>query len=91
MQTEPQISQTERFARCIVISKRVRWDIEKDVIRGRSFDVAYKFLPDRLSRVDQIDFLSPGRVAMSESNPGPHLRQRVQPGRTLYQCKGAGT
>jgi len=37
----------------------VRWDIEKDVIRGRSFEVAHKFLPDRLSRVDQIDFLSP--------------------------------
>lgn len=59
MQAESQISQTERFARCIDISKRVRWDIEKDVIRGRSFDFAHKFLPDGLSQADHIDFLSP--------------------------------
>lgn len=59
MQTESQISRTEKFFRCINISKRVRWDIEKDVVRGHSFDGAYKFLPDRLSQVDQIDFLSP--------------------------------
>jgi hypothetical protein len=58
MQTESQTPQTERFARCIEISKRVRWDVEKDVIRGRSFDPAHKFLPDGLSQVDQIDFLS---------------------------------
>ena len=58
MQTEPQMTQTERFARCVAVSKRVRWDIEKDVIRGRSFDVAHKFLPDGLSQVDQMDFLS---------------------------------
>ena len=44
MQTESQVAQTERFARCVAISKRVRWDIEKGVIRGRSFDAAHKFL-----------------------------------------------
>ena len=25
------------YAKCIEISKRVRWDIDKDVIRGREF------------------------------------------------------
>ena len=25
---------SERYARCIQTSKRVRWDIDKDVIRG---------------------------------------------------------
>src|SRR5580704_17908684 len=59
MSIESELAQTERFARCIAISKRVRWDIEDDVIRGRSFDAAHKFLPDGLSHVDQIDFLSP--------------------------------
>lgn len=59
MQIESELAQTERFARCIAISKRVRWDIEDDVIRGRSFDAAHKLLPDGLSHVDQIDFLSP--------------------------------
>jgi hypothetical protein len=60
MQTESQTTQTERFARCVANSKRVRWDIDKDVIRGRSFDLAHKFLPDGLSEVDQMDFLSRG-------------------------------
>jgi hypothetical protein len=58
MKTEAQIPQTERFGRCVDISKRVRWDIDKDVIRGRSFDPAHKFLPDGLSQIGQIDFLS---------------------------------
>jgi hypothetical protein len=58
MQTQSQTTQTERFARCVAVSKRVRWDVERDVIRGRSFDRAHKFLPDGLSRVNQMDFLS---------------------------------
>lgn len=49
---------TERFARCIDASKRVRWDIDSDVIQGRTFDTAQKFLPDGLSKVDELDFLS---------------------------------
>ena len=47
-----------RYERCIAISKRVRWDIDKDVIRGRSFNPADKFLPDGLSQVQNFDFLS---------------------------------
>ncbi len=49
---------SERYARCIQTSKRVRWDIDKDVIRGRSFDAAYKFLPDGLSLADAFTTLS---------------------------------
>ena len=48
----------ERYARCIDASKRVRWDIDDDVIRGRRFDRSQKFLPDGLSKVDQLDFLA---------------------------------
>ncbi|HEX6810714.1 MAG TPA: hypothetical protein VF384_03730 [Planctomycetota bacterium] len=47
-----------RYARCIDASKRVRWDIDRDVIRGREFDFAKKFLPDGLSRVQELTFLS---------------------------------
>jgi hypothetical protein len=36
--------QTHDYAKCIEISKRVRWDINKDVIRGRAFDFSKKFL-----------------------------------------------
>jgi hypothetical protein len=46
------------YAKCIEISKRVRWDIDKDVIQGREFDLSQKFLPDGLSKVDQFDFLN---------------------------------
>ena len=49
---------SERYARCIQTSKRVRWDIDKDVIRGRNFDTAHKFLPDGLSLADAFTTLS---------------------------------
>jgi hypothetical protein len=49
---------SERYARCIQTSKRVRWDIDKDVIRGRNFDTAHKFLPDGLSLADAFSTLS---------------------------------
>jgi len=48
----------DRYARCVETSKRVRWDIERDVIRGRRFDVAHKFLPDGLSLVEAFTSLS---------------------------------
>ncbi len=37
---------TQRYARCIEASRRVRWEIDADVIRGRSFDFGQSFLPD---------------------------------------------
>ena len=49
---------TRRYAKCIEVSKRVRWDIERDLIRGREFDFGKKFLPDGLSKVGQLTFLS---------------------------------
>src|SRR3954451_9362521 len=52
------ISGTDRYARCIQTSKRVRWDIDKDVIRGRKFDTAHKFLPDGLSLANSFTTLS---------------------------------
>ncbi|MEO8676917.1 MAG: hypothetical protein ABI569_15185, partial [Casimicrobiaceae bacterium] len=50
--------ETERYAKCIEVSKRIRWDIDRDVVRGRGFDFAKKFLPDGLSKVTQLTFLS---------------------------------
>ena len=50
--------ETERYAKCIEISKKVRWDIDKDVIRGREFDFSKKFLPDGISKIDKLDFLT---------------------------------
>lgn len=48
---------TPRYARCIETSKRIRWDIDRDVIRGRRFELDRKYLPDSLSCIDEIDFL----------------------------------
>ncbi len=53
-----------RYAQCIEASKRVRWDIERDVIRGRRFDFGRKFLPDGLSRVGELAFLSPDEARL---------------------------
>ena len=54
------LPETERYARAVESSKRVRWDIEKDVIRGRRFDTGHKFLPDGLSLTGAFTTLSPG-------------------------------
>jgi hypothetical protein len=51
-------SDSERYARCVQISKRVRWDIDEDIIRGRRFNTAHKFLPDGLSLADAFTTLS---------------------------------
>ncbi|HWP11463.1 MAG TPA: hypothetical protein VNN06_06555 [Ramlibacter sp.] len=53
------ITSTERYARVIETSKRVRWDIERDVIRGRRFDYSRTFMPSGLSLVNELPFLSP--------------------------------
>jgi len=47
----------ERYAKCIEVSKRIRWDTDRDVIRARGFDFTKKFLPDGLSKVAQLSFL----------------------------------
>jgi hypothetical protein len=52
------ISGSERYARCIQTSKRVNWEIDADIIRGRRFDAAHKFLPDGLSLVEAFATLS---------------------------------
>jgi hypothetical protein len=49
---------SERYARCIQASKRARWDVDEDVIRGRCFDAGQKFLPDGLSLADAFMTLS---------------------------------
>ena len=45
------------YAKAVEVSKRVRFEIDRDVIRGRKFDFTKKFLPDGLSKIDRLDFL----------------------------------
>jgi len=53
-----QPADSKRYAKCVEASKRIRFDIDKDVIRGRAFDFSKKFLPDSLSKVQTLTFLS---------------------------------
>jgi hypothetical protein len=59
IEAEPNRIATERFAKCVAASKRVRWEIDADVLRGRRFDLQHKFLPDGLSKAPELDFLTP--------------------------------
>jgi len=58
LQTTQTIANSERYGRCFEVSKRINWDIDNDVIRGRQFDMTRKFLPDGLSRVNELAFLT---------------------------------
>jgi len=57
MNTATPADRTQRYARTIEASKRIRWDIDRDVIRGRSFDARDKFMPDGLSLAPELPFL----------------------------------
>ena len=52
-------SPAARYALAVENSRRVRWDIDRDVIRGRSFDLTRTFLPAGLSLVNELGFLTP--------------------------------
>lgn len=57
METMQHTASSDRYAKCVEASKRIRWDIDRDVIRGRKFDVSKKFLPDGLSKIERLSFL----------------------------------
>jgi hypothetical protein len=48
---------TATYAKAIANSQRVRWEIDRDVIRGRRFAFDKAFLPAGLSLVDELGFL----------------------------------
>ena len=62
------------YAKIIANSKRVRWDIDRDVIRGRRFDLDKPFLPAGLSLVNELDFLTPDDQRAAEPGAGAKLR-----------------
>jgi hypothetical protein len=59
MDTALQLPSTTLYAKAIDASKRVRWEIDRDVIRGRVFDFNRKFLPDGLARMQAFAFATP--------------------------------
>jgi hypothetical protein len=55
----PSTPASQRYAKVIDASRRVQWEIDRDVIRGRRFDHARCFLPTGLSLANELDFLTP--------------------------------
>lgn len=51
--------QTGKYASCVDASKRVRWEIDRDIIRGRDFEMDRKLLPDSISGIQRLEFLDP--------------------------------
>jgi hypothetical protein len=51
-------ARASRYARIVKASKKIEWQIDRDLMRGRDFDFTRKFLPDGLSYVDRLTFLS---------------------------------
>jgi hypothetical protein len=53
-----------RYAQIVKAAKRAEWQIDRDLLRGRAFDFSRKFLPDGLSRIDRLTFLSEGEARL---------------------------
>ena len=49
---------TTRYAQVVRLSKKSEWQVDRDLMQGRQFDFSRKFLPDGLSRVDALSFLT---------------------------------
>ncbi|HKT20601.1 MAG TPA: hypothetical protein VJR47_21280 [Stellaceae bacterium] len=65
-----QFADTEKYVRCIKASKAIRWDIDEDVIKGRRFDGAKKYLPDGLSLTQEMTTLSDGEKRFASQIQG---------------------
>src|SRR5690349_12377765 len=57
-------AQQQRYAKVIAASKRIRWDIDNDVLRGRGMDLAKKFMPDGLTLANRVAFLRPAEARL---------------------------
>jgi len=65
--TEKMTPIASRYERCVMASKRISWKIDEDVIRDRVFSDKERFLPDRLSLVNELEFLeSTDQVFLSQ-------------------------
>jgi hypothetical protein len=57
---------SERYARCLATSKRIEWTVD-ELLDGKRFEPQEKFMPDGLSRLEGMPFLSQAdRVALSQ-------------------------
>src|SRR3954454_15775282 len=55
---DPEARHADRYAQIVKSSKKAEWQIDRDLIQNRTFDFSRKFLPDSLSHIDRLSFLS---------------------------------
>ena len=48
----------------VTLSKKSEWQIDRDLLQDRTFDFSRKFLPDGLSQIDRLVFLSEGEARL---------------------------
>ena len=70
MNAKIQTPGTGKYARCVQASKAVHWEIEADVIKGRKFEISRKFLPDGLTLLSELTFLSEGEKRFASQIQG---------------------
>jgi hypothetical protein len=56
--TDATNNDSRRYGKAVETSRRVRWDIDRDVFRGRQFDLSTTFLPDGLSLLSRLPLLN---------------------------------
>lgn len=54
----PEPARTPRYGQVVQMSRQAEWQIDRDLLQNRELDFTRKFLPDALSRVDRLPFLS---------------------------------
>ncbi len=95
MNVSSPMASVNRYAKVIEVSKRVRWEVETDVIRGRRFNVATKFLPDGLTLAGALPFLAPdekvsyGRPVGVTLGPDGSLLVADDVGNVIWRVTGA--
>ncbi|MFL5863995.1 MAG: hypothetical protein ACJ780_25025 [Solirubrobacteraceae bacterium] len=55
--TDAKTIDSRRYGKALETSRRVRWDIDRDVFRGRQLDLSNTFLPEGLSLLSSLPFL----------------------------------
>ena len=55
---DAQPADAPRHARSLAALRRIAWDAERDLIRSRRPDTARRFVPDALSRLNELPFLN---------------------------------
>jgi hypothetical protein len=58
IEERPESNRSARYARCVKLSKKNEWQIDRDLVRDREFDFSRRFLPDGLSLIDRLTFLT---------------------------------